>query len=154
MSLLDRSEGGGRGLRTGGRDRRRERRCAPATAPQRADRRSTAAPLPLPANASGCASRAWRLPRARARPEMAAPGSSAVARPEHKRSSPAPRPMLSQERSTTPTRPIVCGSPSIDGGEQALRTTPRSRPALAARPSGGERPGRSRCRNRGRGVSI
>ena len=88
-------------------------------------------------------------PRVRVRHRIAAedrpfrsPGASGSAaarygrpapRPEHKRSSPGWRLMLSHEWSTSPSRPIVGGSPSIRAMSEHLARPLRPRQALAGR---------------------
>ncbi len=61
------------------------------------------------------AARTWTAARWRSETAGASVARSSGFRPEHKRPSPAPRLMLSQEWSTTPSGPLVCQSPSNDG---------------------------------------
>ena len=68
-------------------------------------------------------------------------GQSGARHPEHKRSPPAPRLMLSREWSTTPSRPIVCRSPSIYAASKHGGPPLRPRPALAGRLWAGKQPG-------------
>ena len=102
---------------------------------------------PLRPRSPGC-----RLARRSGHP-VPAGTRAAPYRPEHKRPSPLPRLMLSQEWSTTPCRPIVCRSPSIHAVSKHDTRPWRPRPGVSWLAVSRQAAWRARSRKRGSSVS-